>query len=118
MLKMLYNCIEFSSKGDEIMDANMIADGIGTIAAHPWIIAAAVAVLLLIFFLIFKTSIKIAFKVLINAVIGFILLFVFNGLGSVIGVTLAFNWVNAIVAGILGIPGIALLLILRWLGVM
>lgn len=100
------------------MNPNELVENIGMVVEHPWIIAVAVAVLLFIFFLIFKTSIKIAFKILINAAVGFVLLFVFNGLGSVIGVTLAFNWVNAIVAGILGIPGIALLLILRWLGIM
>ena len=100
------------------MDPEMIEEGIELITANPWVIAVAVAVLLVIFFMIFKTSLKIAFKVLINAVIGFALLFVFNSLGGLIGVTLGVNWINAIIAGVLGIPGIALLLILKWMGIM
>ena len=99
----------------KVMDPNEIIDGIEMITANPWVIAVAVGLLLVLFFAIFKTSIKIAFKLLINAIVGFVLLFVFNALGSIIGVTLAVNWVNAIVAGVLGIPGIALLLILKWM---
>ena len=115
---MVYTCKESYSEEMRTMDPNELIEGLEVITANPWIIAVAVALLLTVFFAIFKTSIKIAFKLLLNAIIGFVLLFVFNALGSIIGVTLAVNWVNAIIAGILGIPGIALLLILRWMGIM
>lgn len=100
------------------MNPDVLIEGIEIVTANPWIIAVAVIALLTVFFMIFKTSIKIAFKILLNAVIGFVLLFVFNTLGNIIGVTLAINWINALVAGILGIPGIALLLVLQWMGIM
>lgn len=99
------------------MDPEIIEEGIELVAANPWIITVAVVLLLAIFFMIFKTSLKIAVKILINAALGFVLLFVFNGLGSVIGVTIEVNWISAVIAGILGVPGIALMLILKWMGI-
>ena len=114
---MVYTYMEYLCQELRNMDAQDIVQGIELVKANPWIIAVAVVVLLSVFFMIFKTSLKVAFKVLINAAVGFVLLFVFNGLGSVIGVTLEVNWLNVIVSGILGIPGIALLLIAQWLGI-
>ena len=98
------------------MDPEIIEEGIELVAANPWIITVAVLALLAVFFMILKTSLKIAAKILINAVLGFVLLFVFNGLGSVIGVTIEINWISAVIAGVLGVPGIALMLILKWMG--
>ncbi len=98
------------------MNPEIIEEGIELVAANPWIITVAVLVLLAVFFMILKTSFKIAVKLLINAVLGFVLLFVFNGLGGVIGVTIEINWISAVIAGILGVPGIALMLILKWMG--
>ena len=80
-------------------------------------VVIAVVVLLIVFFIIFKSSIKFILKLLINTLVGFFLLFVFNKLGAFIGISLAVNWLNAVVAGVLGLPGIALLLILQWLSV-
>ena len=77
-----------------------------------------VAVLVVLFFVLLKSSLKLIFKLLINAVIGFVILFVFNLLGQFFGVTIAVNWVTAIIAGLLGLPGIALLLVLQWLSVL
>ncbi|MBQ8830734.1 MAG: pro-sigmaK processing inhibitor BofA family protein [Oscillospiraceae bacterium] len=100
------------------MNAEDIVQGVEFVAANPWVIAAAVAALLVIFFIIFKASLKLAAKVLINAVVGFVLLFVFNGIGSLFGIALEISWFNAIISGVLGIPGVALLLILKWMGIM
>ena len=97
---------------------NDIINSVDKITASPWLIVAAVAVLLVIFFIIFKTSFKLAVKIILNAVVGFVLLFIFNALGANFGITLAVNWINAIIAGVLGIPGIALLLVLRFMGIM
>ena len=58
---------------------------------------------------IFATPIKWAFKLLLNAVLGFVVLFVFNFLGGFIGLSITVGWLSAIVAGVLGIPGILLL---------
>ena len=40
-------------------------------------------------------------------------LFVFNFLGGFIGLNITVGWVSAIVAGVLGIPGIILLLLVE-----
>lgn len=118
MLKMLYTCKEFSFEELILMNAEDIVQGALIIVEKPWIIAAAVAALLVIFFIIFKTSLKLAAKVLINAAVGFVLLFLSNGIGSYFGIALEVNWINAIISGVLGIPGVALLLILKWMGIM
>ena len=62
---------------------------------------------------LFSTPIKWALKLLLNALLGFVMLFVFNFLGGFIGLELTVGWLSAIVAGILGIPGIILLLLIE-----
>ena len=51
----------------------------------------------------------------LNTVLGFVGLFLVNWLGSYIGISLGINVVNAVVVGTFGIPGLILLLLLRWL---
>ena len=46
---------------------------------------------------------------------GFVILFVVNWLGGFVGVSLGVNWINALVAGILGVPGVVLLLLVKYL---
>jgi len=118
MLKMVYTCKESYFEELREMNTEDIMQGVQYVAANPWIIAVAVAVLLVVFFIIIKTSLKLAAKVLINAIVGFVLLFVFNGVGGLFGVALEISWFNAIISGVLGIPGVALLLILKWMGIM
>ena len=62
---------------------------------------------------LFSTPIKWALKILLHALLGFVMLFVFNFLGGFIGLELTVGWLSAIVAGILGIPGIILLLLIE-----
>lgn len=57
--------------------------------------------------------IKIILKLIVNGVLGGILLLVFNLVGGFIGLNLVINPVTAIVAGVLGIPGVILLLIMQ-----
>jgi len=64
---------------------------------------------------ILKTSIKWGFKLLCHIGIGFVALFVFNFLGGFVGISLGLNWINAIVTGVLGLPGVILLLLLKYL---
>lgn len=60
---------------------------------------------------------KFLFKLLGNSVLGFIALFVFNAIAQNFGIGLGLNILNAVVVGVLGIPGFALLLILQALSV-
>ena len=87
-------------------------------------IGASVLILvgiLLVMFLIFKIfsiSLKIFLKFLINALIGAVLLYVLNfvfgqDLLNVPMLTLPINWVTTSVAGLLGVPGIVIMLILN-----
>lgn len=54
-------------------------------------------------------------KFLIHAATGFLTLLLFNFLGKYIGVSLPITWLTSIVAGAFGLPGVAVMLILRWL---
>lgn len=54
-------------------------------------------------------------KLLLNAALGFVLLFVVNYFGGFVGIELGMNLINALVAGFLGVPGIILLLVLKFL---
>ena len=76
-----------------------------------------VAILVLVVFIILKKPIKIVLKLLLNTVIGFVALFVLNWLGSFAGITMPINWLNAVLVGVLGVPGVALVLLLQWLAV-
>ncbi|MGI5936849.1 MAG: pro-sigmaK processing inhibitor BofA family protein [Oscillospiraceae bacterium] len=78
------------------------------------LISAALGLLALLF-KILKTPIKLALKLLVNAIVGFLSLFVVNLFGSFIGISLGVNWLNAIVVGFLGLPGVILLLLIKYL---
>ena len=54
-------------------------------------------------------------KFIFNTLLGFAVLIIVNFLGGYIGISLGVNWINAVVIGILGLPGVALLLVLQWL---
>ena len=80
------------------------------------IIIAIILVVYLIFKLL-KVSMKVFVKFLINALIGAALLFISNKLfGDVLHIdslTLPINWLTAAVTGVLGVPGVIILLILK-----
>ncbi len=78
-------------------------------------IAAFVLGLMLLFILIrlFYTPLRIAFKLVLNAVAGGVLLMVINFAGTLAGISIGINVVTAAVTGVLGVPGIALLLLLQ-----
>ena len=76
------------------------------------LILVAAAVLLGI--RLFTKSIKWIFKLLLNTVLGYVLLFVVNFVGSWVGISITVNWFTALVVGVLGIPGAALLILANW----
>ena len=80
------------------------------------VVIAVVGVLLLaLLFKIIKTPIKWFFKLLLHIAIGFAALFVVNLLGAPIGLHLGLSWLNAAVVGVLGVPGVILLILLHYL---
>ena len=71
--------------------------------------------LLFVLFRIFAAPIKLAAKLLIHAVIGFAALFAINFLGAAVGIAVEFTWLNALIAGLLGVPGVILLIVLQFI---
>ena len=64
---------------------------------------------------LFKTPLKLAMQVLLNTLLGFGTLFLLHLTEAVTGITLGVNLLNALVIGILGVPGLGLLLLVQWL---
>lgn len=52
-------------------------------------------------------------RLLINGVLGGVGLFLFNLVGRLVGFTIAINPLTALTAGVLGVPGVILLVVLR-----
>ncbi len=64
---------------------------------------------------IFSWPVKIIFKLLANISIGVFMMILINLFASPIGLHIPFNTITAIISGVLGIPGIILLCILRYI---
>ena len=63
---------------------------------------------------LFSAPLKVALRVLINSVLGFGALWLLNLTGGVTGSALGLNIFNSLTVGILGVPGLFLLLLLQW----
>ena len=62
---------------------------------------------------LFSTPLKLALKVLLNTILGFAALFLVNLAEGITGFTLGLNLFNALAIGILGVPGLVLLILLK-----
>jgi inhibitor of the pro-sigma K processing machinery len=79
------------------------------------IVAAVLAGFFLIALLrVFSTPLRVALKLLVNTLLGFLALWVVNLTSGVTGIALGLNLLNALVIGILGLPGFVLLLLTQW----
>jgi len=78
------------------------------------IVLAVGGALLSLLLKILKKPIKWIFKLLLHALFGYIFLFVFNFIGAWFGVSLEITWLSAVVSGVFGIPGVAVLLLLKY----
>ena len=77
-----------------------------------------VSIILIVFVLwlllkILSAPVRLAFKLILNAVIGLVILFAVNLAGSVFGFHLPVTPIRCLVAGILGIPGTVLLILIE-----
>lgn len=63
---------------------------------------------------LFAAPLKLALKVAFNSALGFGALWLLNLTTSITGLSLGLSWFNAIVIGILGVPGFGLLLLVKW----
>ncbi|MCI8817960.1 MAG: Pro-sigmaK processing inhibitor BofA [Oscillibacter sp.] len=79
------------------------------------IIAALLAGFFIIALLrVFSAPLKLAVKLLVNTLLGFLALWAVNLTAGVTGIALGVNVFNALVIGILGLPGFLLLLLVQW----
>lgn len=62
---------------------------------------------------LFSAPLRLALKVLLNTLLGFAALFLTNLAGGAAGLALGMNLLNALVIGVLGIPGLVLLVLLK-----
>ena len=63
---------------------------------------------------LFAAPLKLAMKVAFNSALGFGAVWLLNLTTSVTGLFLGLNWFNALLIGILGLPGFGLLLLVQW----
>ena len=80
------------------------------------VLTAGLGVLVIFVLLKLITApIRLIFKLLLNTLIGFALLYLANLIGGVFGFSLEFTAVNALIAGIFGIPGVIALILFQFL---
>lgn len=77
-----------------------------------WPLLLLAALLLL---LIFRKPLKWLFSLALRSGVGLVFLTLWNASGLLPGLILGANCFNALTLGLLGFPGLALLLLLRWL---
>ena len=78
------------------------------------LIAAAALLMALLSAKLLSAPLRAAFRALLNTLLGLAALLVVEATGSITGLTLGVNLFNAIVVGILGVPGLGLLFLLQW----
>ena len=67
---------------------------------------------LVLLYLVIKL-LKWPLKILMNGVIGIVLLYLTNLLGTYLGFSIGINWLTALIAGFLGVPGVIFLVIFQ-----
>ena len=63
---------------------------------------------------LFRKPLKLALRVVLNSALGLGILWLLNSTAPVTGLTLGVNWFNALTVGVLGLPGLGLLLLVKW----
>ncbi|BAK97980.1 hypothetical protein OBV_07820 [Oscillibacter valericigenes Sjm18-20] len=80
------------------------------------IMVGLLAVFLLVALLrIFKAPLRLALKLLANTLLGFLALYLTGLTAPWTGITLGLNLWNALIVGVLGLPGFVLLLLVQWI---
>ena len=72
---------------------------------------AGAIVLILVLGKLFLWPLKMVFKIAVNSIAGGIVILAINYIGTYFGVMIPLNMINALIVGVLGIPGAILLLI-------
>ena len=64
---------------------------------------------------LFAAPLRLALRVLLNTALGFLALFLLGLTEPVTGFSLGLNFLNAVTVGVLGVPGLVLLVLLQML---
>lgn len=70
---------------------------------------------ILILMVVFRRPLRGLVRLVLRSGLWLGFLWLFKGVGSLIGVSLGINLFNAAVLGVLGVPGLALLMMTQWL---
>ncbi|MBQ3548619.1 MAG: pro-sigmaK processing inhibitor BofA family protein [Oscillospiraceae bacterium] len=65
-------------------------------------------------FRLFKTPLKLALRTIGNTALGFGALWMVNLTSAATGLSLGLNFFNALIIAVLGLPGLGLLLLVKW----
>ena len=79
------------------------------------IMVVAAALLLLLFIRIIRLPLKWMLKAALHAAVGFVALFVLNFIGSWVDIELEVNLINCLITGIFGVPGVLILLVIKYI---
>ena len=79
------------------------------------IIVAAIVLLLAKF--IFKVNTKRLIELIVNILLGIVVIWLINTFGSSLGISIPLNFITALVVGVLGIPGVIILILLNLIGI-
>ena len=81
---------------------------------EQFLIAIALLFLILIVFKLFSAPLRLELKVGANTLLGFLALIALDLFSPLLGLHIGVNLINALLVGILGLPGLALLVLLQW----
>ena len=84
-----------------------------TLSAILMLAAAVIGVVLLI--KVLSAPIRWIFKLLLNAGLGFVALWIVNFFGDFVGLSIDMSFLNCLIVGFFGVPGVILLSILSFL---
>ena len=79
------------------------------------VVIAAIVLGVIIVRRLLAKPLRVIFKLLINTVLGFVLLWLINFFGGGLVIALELSLFNALIVGLLGIPGVLLLLAIHFL---
>ncbi len=80
------------------------------------VIAAVIFGLFVLYFIsrLFLKPLKVVFYGLLHLVAGGAVIFLYNLLGPLWGVTIGFNVISALIVGLMGLPGLGMLIALQY----
>ena len=79
------------------------------------LIIAAIVLSMVVVIKILAAPVKLVFKILMNAPTGFVLLIVANIISGFFDFSLPIDFINCLVSGVFGIPGVAFLIVIKLL---